>query len=551
MKNIAEKISNIIENATAVINSDTTSNNLKKGLSIIAMATAVAMPTTAFADSAENYSIVGENKNIVEHINSVANKTGISLNQNSNYLNNENELHKEINNFIEFAYENYSPERFNEIEELVNKAQKHFDNGLYNKIDQYAEHLTSTLSDSAFFLVESDERKSLAEKYENVNAVVDLFQLMDEEPNFEFAYWVSDIEKESLSFSKPSAKENIVDYYNIVSIDKEEHNVLKTGLPNLSWAVDNYDLDTAVEMSEYSNSKEFFKLIENAYDLNDKDIDFLENDLLAQQISKLIPPTMIGETESLLKSEISIVWNAVKSGASKGYLDFKKESNTLIYGLMDKGQSDYSIGLLPLFFDKYSHSEIKDMDIEDLNNSFEEFIEEMPKMDGYEQNGFIVANQSLQEVGAYPTLSKYLNKNLPHHRLTDTLNKSANISKNHNLDDLYTAQINVFKNSDSSMFDRFVANNTPNFLDYQTNDIQDYEMKMVTLTQFKETRFKYEPSLKKTPHFDKKDLENNHQKEFAFNNEDSILNELKEEINHLNNSNGNVQSSNHYKNKLR
>ncbi|MGD1524291.1 hypothetical protein [Vibrio harveyi] len=496
MSTILKDIKNIVDNAGSVI----TSGNIKnvasaatKVLLVAAVSASVIQSNNAFAcgDHAHHvhsvYSTVaGESRLVRDHVENTLDLTGVSINQHSDYLNYEHPVQSKINEFIKHAHDNYSQAKFEEVSELAEVAQSHFDNGLYQGVDQYATFLTPLMDKHVTLFEHHNNVVDFDTKLERAQAVVDIVEMMGDDPSFNLDYNIGSIPQVELD-SNQSHISREVGNMNVVITNPIDSSSQINGFFNTAWAMNGNDMDDIHEYLELSREP-FRDAYINAYGLTDHDISLLDNRTISHEVAHLFGNSSMDISTSEFMAEAGATWNGIKSGGSEGYFQFMQDSGESAYGVINKKDSHDSIAMLGTFFSQHSYEEWKDMSIDDFRKemySFSEMVVENTN-DGFGEVAHLIANEKIKENGTFPTVQEYLRATGEHPEVLEVLEGAKEVAKE-NIDiQLINAKAKVLLDPDSSFIDRLMANNFPEMLVGERGINPDEDIKRIKYSQMAE-----------------------------------------------------------------
>lgn len=479
MNDLLDKIVKVVNNPTEIINSKKVSTKLGKAALTLAVVGAVLNPLSqayAHTDTAhhvhyEYVQMTHESKYVKDHIQNVADAIGISVDQHNSYLNYEHPLHSKINDFLIYAHDNYSEDDFNEIKDLAEKAQKHFDNGFYEQVNESVKALMPLTNDTPIFFVETTpENESYnydGESYQNLQATIKLFNKMIEEPSLNLNFTPVDMPNESVTYSRTAIANDKDNGYVTAYFDKNGTQGFSSNIGFAAWYATDMNRDSkAVQFLKHGkNAISFF---ESAYNLTDLDKDILLAMDKSHEIGHLNKFEEINGFDDGAKSEfcaeIFSAWNDIQAGASEGYLEFRKDVNIEIVGIVPPETPQHNgYALFKTFYDNFSYDEIKNMSLEDITQEAKDFINAIPEdILTFEKYALQVAQNEVSENGIYPKAQKFFLENGEKGK-ANLLNKAKEMT-NTNIYDVYMAQYEAVKGENSNWFTSFVGNNFPSTL---------------------------------------------------------------------------------------
>ncbi|MFL0974625.1 hypothetical protein ACJO1P_03455 [Vibrio parahaemolyticus] len=471
MSNMLSKIKEIVDNAGSIVTSGNISNVASaatKVLLVAAVSASAIQSNNAFAHQDTHShvhstyaSIAGESLLVRDHVQNTLDLTGISVDQHSDYLNYKHPVQSKINEFIEYAHSNYDSDRFQEVSELAEMAQTHFDNGIYEGIDQYATYLTPLLDNKVGLVEHHNSQADFSTKMERLQAVVDLVDMMDEDPNFDLDYNIGQLPRQYIDSNESHISIGTGNMNVIITapLDRAEQ---INGFLNTALAMHDYDLSKLDHFREMSNN-EFKDVMKEAYNLSDKDLGFIHNSTLAHEMAHLFGGNGKDMTTAEFMAESGATWNALKSGASEGYLNYVLDSKVSAFGVIDKQDSHESIALMSEFFSQYEIDNWRDMDINQFQSELYRFTQTV--LDNTNNNfgemAQVVANEKVRNNGIYPTAQEYLRQTGTHQEILEILEGAKEIAHTDLDVGLMAEKVKMSRDPNASFLDKLAIQYFP------------------------------------------------------------------------------------------
>lgn len=471
MSNILGKIKDIVDNAGSIVTSGNISNvasSATKVLLVAAVSASVIQSNSSFAHQdvhshvhSTYANIAGESLLVRDHVQNTLDLTGISIDQNSDYLNYKHPIQSKINEFIEHAYHNYDSDKFTEVSELAELAQEHFDNGIYEGIDQYATYLTPLLDNKVGLIEHHNVHADYATKITRLQAVVDVVNMMSEDPEFNLDYNIGQIPKSIVNsnHSRISMGDGNMNLIISTPIDQSEQ---VNGFLNTALAMNDYDY-SEIDYYKALAQNEFSEVIKEAYNLSDKDLGFIYNNTLAHEVAHLIGGSSDDVSTAEFMAESGAVWNALKSGASEGYLNYVLDSKVSAFGVLDTQDNHESIALMPEFFSQYEVSEWREMDIGQFQGELYRFTRTIldNTNNHFGEMAQVVANEKVRNNGIFPTAQEYLRNTGTHEEVLEILEGAKQVAHT-DLDlKLIQEKVKIYIDPDSTFLDKLAVQYLP------------------------------------------------------------------------------------------
>jgi hypothetical protein len=476
---LLDKINDVMNNPSEVINSVKESPAITKSavlLTMVAAATALN-PMQAMAHQSdaphvhyEYANIVGESVLVKDHIQNIADEHGISLDQHNDYLNYEHPQHSKINEYIDFVAENGSAQEFEELKELVEKAQKHYDNGHYSLIDSEAHYLMPVTDSSPIFLIdttpegESYDHSSVT--HENTEAAITLFNKMANDSDFDYKGETINIAPESFEFHRTAIR-NKADEKGFVMAYFGTVDDVVTNISVATWKYEGMDVSSKT-LKQMSTSDGVLDYLSEGYELTEKDKHLLKTIAFSHELGhlnasgELILDKENTGPENEFLAEVMSTWEGVKAGGSEGYLEFRKDANNSTLAMVEDSHSHNGYGSLKTFYDQYSHEEVKFMSFDDITKNVNTFIESVPEdVLNFGEYSKILAKEEVKKNGIFPKAQEYF-KNNGQEEKAELLNSAKTIPYT-NTSDVFIEHLSAVYSPDSSFFESFTAEHFPSF----------------------------------------------------------------------------------------
>lgn len=493
MSTILNDIKNIVDNAGSVITSGDIKNVASaatKALLVAAVSASAIQSNNAFACSEQAHhvhsvysTVAGESRLVRDHVENTLDLTGVSINQHSDYLNYEHPVQSKINEFIKHAHENYSQAKFEEVSELAEVAQSHFDNGLYQGVDQYASFLTPLMDKHVTLFEHHNSVVDLNTKLERAQAVVDIVEMMGDDPAFNLNYNIGAIPLQSLDSNQSHISREVGNMNLVINSPLGQAEQIN-GFLNTAWALDGHDLGNISEHMELSKGP-FRDAYTKAYGLTEFDISLVDNKTISHEVAHLFGHSAEDISTSEFMAEAGAIWNGIKSGGSEGFFQFSQDAGESAYGVIHKKDSHDSIAMMGTFFSQYSFEEWKSMSITDFQGELYSFTEKVIENsnDSFGYVAHLIANEKIKENGIYPQLQDYLRKTGENQEILRVLEGSKDIAKE-NIDiKLVDAKVKVLMDPDASFIDRMMANHFPEMLVGVTAIKPDEDIKRIKYSE--------------------------------------------------------------------
>lgn len=474
---LLDKINDVMNNPSEVINSVKESPAITKSavlLTMVAVATALnPMQAMAHQSNAphvhyEYANIVGESVLVKDHIQNVADEHGISLDQNNDYLNYKHPQHSKINEYIDFVAENRSAEEFEELKNLVEKAQEHYNNGNYSLIDSEAHYLMPVTDSSPIFLIdatpegESYDHSSVA--HENTEAAITLFNKMANDSGFDYKGETINIAPENFEFhrtairNKSDEKGFVMAYFGTVDD-------IVTNISVATWKYEGMDVSSKT-LNQMRTSDGVLDYLSEGYELTKKDKHLLKTIAFSHELGhlnasgELITDKLNTGPENEFLAEVMSTWEGVKAGGSEGYLEFRKDANNSAIAMVEDSHSHNGYGSLKTFYDQYSHEEVKNMSFDEITKNMNTFIEAVPEdVLDFGQYSKMLAKEEVKANGIFPKAQEYF-KNNGQEEKAELLNSAKSIPYT-NTSQVFEQHLNAVYNPESSFFESFTAKHFP------------------------------------------------------------------------------------------
>lgn len=487
---LLDKINDVMNNPSEVINSVKESPAITKSavlLTMVAAATALN-PMQAMAHQTdaphvhyEYANIVGESVLVKDHIQNIADEHGISLDQHNDYLNYEHPQHSKINEYIDFVAENRSAEEFEELKGLVEKAQKHYDNGHYSLIDTEAHYLMPVTDSSPIFLIdttpegESYDHSSVA--HENTEAAISLFNKMANDSDFDYKGDTINIEPDNFEFHRTAIR-NKADHKGFVMAYFGTVNDIVTNISVATWKHEGMDFSND-RYQQLRTADGVLDYLSEGYQLTDKDQHLLKTIAFSHELGhlnasgELMTDKLNTGPENEFLAEAMSTWEGVKAGGSEGYLEFRKDANNSALAMIQDMQSHNGYGSLKTFYDQYTHQEVKDMSLEDITKNVNTFIESVPEdVLDFGLYSKLSAREEVKANGIFPKAQEYY-KNNGQEDKAELLSSAKSIPYT-NTSKVFEEHLNAVYNPANSFFESFTAEHFPSVL----YDIHEKEQDM-------------------------------------------------------------------------
>ncbi len=504
MSDLLKKIAAVMDNPTEVINSDKKSPSIKKAVIGLAMVCAVVNPLSqAFAHEStaqhthyEYAQIVGESQLVKDHIQNVEDYAGISIDQHSDYLNYKHPLHSRMNDFIKHAKDNYTESQFSEIEVLAEKAQSHYNNGHYENLDDKAHFLMPLTNESPIFLVDTTPEGTYSDnkvKSENLQATIDLFNKMSSDSSFGFDTQELDISEVDKTYHRVAMKNKADEKGFVISYLNDEVTSVVNNIGVAAWYSNDFNSDTQM-FKDLTNDSSRGTPFKEAYNLTDYDIENLSQLGYSHEMGHLnifeevTNDKMNTGPEREFLAEVMSVWNDVKSGASEGFLEFRKDSNLAGGALRGNSAGSHDgYGSLKAFYDQFTHEEVKEMSLNEITKEIKGFVAAVPEdILDFGEFSRMVAIEAVEKEGIYPRAQEYFKK-AGNEDMLDMLESTKDIPKS-GITETFMSQHQILKSKDSSFFEKFMAENFVSSIgnmDKKTQDV-NYEAKVEYASQLNE-----------------------------------------------------------------
>lgn len=480
MNDLLKRIGNVLEKPKTIINSEKKSPSLNKSVVSMTMLAAALSPMMANAhiDNAhhvhyENIDVFGQSELVKDHIQNVKDKIGFSIDQGSDYLNYKHPLHSRINEFLEYAYDNYDEAEFQHVKELAINSQKNFDNGHYSNMDEYAHHLLQLTDPSPIIIVDYESETPTAETALTAGSTVELFNLMIDDPNFDFdneSFYLSesDFEFDRTAVSNRQKTEDYVLAFHSKAI-KDTGDDIVTNLGVANWyANDMKPLETWGNPDNKDNSyvsrfyKELNQVFAKAFNLSELDQKLINQIGHGHEIAHLATPDELkGTAASEFFAEVLSTWNGIQSGGSEGYLQLRKEANTTAMAISPDRSVHDGYAYMETFLDQYSYDQIKQMSMNDMIRETTTFVDSLPNGFSFDQAAKETAKIDVLNKGAFPTVQSYLEKTQEHPNVLKTLKSVNDLVEDSSYVELVTTQKEIIDNENTSSLKQFMAKSFP------------------------------------------------------------------------------------------
>ena len=474
---LLDKINDVMNNPSEIINSIKESPTITKSavlLTMVAAATALN-PMQAVAHQTdtphvhyEYANIAGESVLVKDHIQNISDEHGISLDQQNDYLNYKHPQHSKINEYIDFVAENRSKEEFEDLKILVEKAQKHYNNGHYSLMDSEAHYLMPVTDISPIFAINATPEGQIydysSENHKNTEAAISLFNKMANDSDFSYEGQSIQIDEDSFNVSRTAVKNKSFDEGFVMAYFDNDNDIV-SNISIASWKYTGMDLSNDIN-EKLKEDNGLIKYLGEGYELTDKDKKILKKIPYSHEIGhlnasgELLTDKANNAAENELLAEVMSTWEGIKNGGSEGYLELRKDTNNSSVALVPDSQSHNGYGLLKTFYDQYSHDEVKNMSLDDITININTFIKSIPEdVLEFGEYAKITAKEEVKNNGIFPKAQEYF-KNVNDQDKYEFLNSAKTIPYT-NTTQLLAEQLDTVRSPDSSFFEKFTANNFP------------------------------------------------------------------------------------------
>lgn len=354
-----------------------------------------------------------------------------------------------INDYLFYAHEHYSPDKFEQVKELVSIANQHFKENPYKEMMFYARYDARTIREHITMI--NDGSNHHAEHVQQLLKINELFALMADEPGFHFDP-KADLNEVSEDLAElatlkgdqagSSSAEVSGEYLiSVTSKDKIE-NLEMSPYRRLYFLASNFDAHNTFVYTPERNREvsEYMTVAQKAYGLNEKDKDL---------VSGVAYPHEVGHTYRVanggvwreLGAQVLANWALVQSGLSENGLKYSVDRDTEYYGAISNITDPHAVqGLERTFYKQFSFDEIKSMSIDAMMGQLEKFEKRLPAQLDESVVGYVTANAEMKRTGVQPVVREYLERTGEHPEFLDMLKKANNNLDNPNAAHYFSQQ---------------------------------------------------------------------------------------------------------------